>query len=109
MKKTKKKNNFDIVLTTLSILALFSPLVFGALAGGIIALILLIIAIIYLAKTDKKMEKKALIVILIGILIAAGLVINLRLLSGEDDWICKNGQWIQHGKPASPQPTGICR
>lgn len=41
----------------------------------------------------------------VGIGVAVGLV---RLVSGEDDWICQNGAWIAHGKPASPKPTTVC-
>mgnify|MGYP000886287464 CR=1 FL=1 len=90
MKKLKRKTNLTTFITIVSILALFSPLLFGAAIGAIIAFVILLCALIYLYKTDKRLEKKALLVIMIGILIAAGLVINIRLLSGEDDWICKN-------------------
>ena len=104
-----KKNSLDTTLTTLSVLALFAPLLLGALAGGIIALVLLVFIFIHLSRTDKKMRQKGLIVALIGALIAVGLVVNLRFFSGEDDWICQKGSWVQHGKPSSPKPTGICR
>jgi len=26
----------------------------------------------------------------------------------EDSWICDNGQWIKHGNPRAPMPTGGC-
>ncbi len=49
-------------------------------------------------------------------LILAGIVIlmmmtvfGLRLLSGEDDWICQNGQWTKHGQPDWPAPTVECK
>jgi len=35
--------------------------------------------------------------------------ISIRFISGEDSWICQNGQWIRHGNPSSPMPTTICR
>lgn len=98
-----------MTLTVLSVLALFAPLLLGAFAGGIMALILLVVIFIYLSKTDKIMRQKGLIVALIGALIAVGLVVNIRFFSGEDDWICDKGNWIQHGKPSAPKPTGICR
>lgn len=37
------------------------------------------------------------------------LVLSVRLASGEDDWICKDGQWVKHGQPSSPAPSGQCR
>ena len=36
-------------------------------------------------------------------------VAGLRLFSGEDDWICQNGAWVQHGQPRAPMPSGSCR
>lgn len=48
--------------------------------------------------------------IILGILIPAViLVVTLRLWSGEDNWICKDGQWIKHGNPSSSQPMGECK
>jgi uncharacterized membrane protein len=37
------------------------------------------------------------------------LLIGARLFSGEDDWICSNGQWIQHGHPSFPAPQEPCK
>jgi len=47
----------------------------------------------------------------IGGFIFLGLVFLLgviRLFSGEDNWICQNGEWVKHGMPNAPKPTGIC-
>ncbi len=33
---------------------------------------------------------------------------GIRLLSGEDNWICVNGTWVMHGKPSAPKPTKAC-
>lgn len=44
-------------------------------------------------------------------LIAVSLIVFLtgvRLLSGEDSWICKDGEWTEHGKPSSPKPVIKC-
>jgi len=43
----------------------------------------------------------------LGLLIVAT-VVGLRLLSGEDNWICQNGEWTKHGKPTFPAPTVAC-
>jgi uncharacterized membrane protein len=32
-----------------------------------------------------------------------------RFFSGEDDWICRDGQWVKHGQPAAPMPTTPCK
>ncbi|MGE5425789.1 MAG: DUF2178 domain-containing protein [Bacillota bacterium] len=41
----------------------------------------------------------------LSFIFAAG---SLRLFTGEDDWICKNGSWVEHGHPANPKPTVAC-
>ena len=48
-------------------------------------------------------------IFLIIILLIAG-IFSLRFLFGgnEDTWICENGQWIKHGNPSAPKPTGGC-
>lgn len=35
---------------------------------------------------------------------------SLRFILGgsEDDWICVNNEWIKHGVPRAPQPSGGC-
>lgn len=35
-------------------------------------------------------------------------VFGIRFLSGEDNWVCENGQWIKHGNPSSLMPTTGC-
>lgn len=47
--------------------------------------------------------------ILLGLVILLMVVIvGLRLFSGEDDWICQNGQWVEHGHPDWPAPKIEC-
>ena len=53
------------------------------------------------------MNKKILMVIII-ILIVVGIVVGLRLFSGEDSWICQDGQWVKHGNPNAAMPTSGC-
>ncbi len=36
-------------------------------------------------------------------------VFTLRFFSGEDNWICQNGQWVKHGNPSFAAPTSICK
>lgn len=47
------------------------------------------------------------IIVLIGLMILT--VFSLRLFSGEDDWTCKDGQWVQHGHPSFPAPQVECK
>lgn len=46
--------------------------------------------------------------VLLALLLIITLIIAVRLFSGEDNWICSNGKWIEHGKPSAPKPTGSC-
>jgi len=32
-----------------------------------------------------------------------------QFLSGEDNWICQNGEWVKHGNPSAPKPTIPCK
>ena len=53
------------------------------------------------------MNKKLIIIIIVICVLAAG-VILLRILSGEDSWICKDGEWVKHGNPSIAQPQTRC-
>ncbi|MFA6389746.1 MAG: hypothetical protein WCW77_04160, partial [Patescibacteria group bacterium] len=52
--------------------------------------------------------RKTLYFILAAVLILIFTVAGLRLFSGEDGWICVNGQWVEHGHPRSPMPDSVC-
>jgi uncharacterized membrane protein len=45
----------------------------------------------------------------IGIAVIVVVLFGIRFLSGEDDWICRKGKWIPHGKPTSAAPNKPCR
>ena len=36
-------------------------------------------------------------------------IFTLRVMSGEDNWICDHGQWVRHGQPDFPAPTAECK
>jgi uncharacterized membrane protein len=58
---------------------------------------------------DKKSLKKK-IYIALGILVLLALIVaGLRLFSGEDNWMCQNGEWVQHGHPDFPAPNVECK
>jgi len=49
------------------------------------------------------------ILLILGAILAVGLfVIAIRSLSGEDSWICDNGDWVMHGKPMLLKPSYSC-
>ena len=52
--------------------------------------------------------KRNLIIITGVIAIILAVLFGLRLFSGEDSWICQNGEWIKHGNPSAPKPTESC-
>jgi hypothetical protein len=46
----------------------------------------------------------------VAVIIALGLgtILGIRIFSGEDSWLCANGEWVRHGQPLAPQPTTPC-
>ena len=48
--------------------------------------------------------------VLLGILgIVLVILVVARVLSPEDNWICQNGEWVKHGNPSGPMPSGSCK
>lgn len=58
----------------------------------------------FLQKNQKKIALAAIVILVIFALV----ILALRLLAGEDNWICQNGEWVKHGNPSSPEPTTFC-
>lgn len=56
-------------------------------------------------RTDRKGVVFILFFLFVLIFLA---VLTFRLLSGEDNWICQNGQWVKHGNPKAPMPSSSC-
>lgn len=52
--------------------------------------------------------KKIIYVILIVIVVIGVVIFGIRFLSGEDNWICDNGEWVKHGNPDAAKPTEPC-
>ncbi|MDD4938052.1 MAG: DUF2178 domain-containing protein [Candidatus Shapirobacteria bacterium] len=59
-------------------------------------------------KTKFTKNKSKFIVFIIVLAIFLSIFI-LRLFSGEDNWVCQNGQWVEHGHPDFSAPTTICK
>lgn len=54
------------------------------------------------------MKKIIFIIIALLIVMAAALVVRFIIGGPEDDWICVDGQWVEHGVPIAPMPTNGC-
>lgn len=78
-----------------------APIVFGSL---ILGSFLPILYSYLLFKNKQRLMKH----IILGIVLTIVLLIGMRTIGGEDDWICKDGKWIMHGKPSFPRPTTSC-
>ncbi len=51
---------------------------------------------------------KVLIAISVLLVCVAAVFISARFFSGEDGWVCQDGQWVKHGVPANPMPVEPC-
>lgn len=54
-------------------------------------------------------DKKFIYTVVVLILFLFMGVFSLRVLSGEDDWMCQNGEWVKHGNPSFPAPAVSCK
>lgn len=73
-------------------------------------LLLLLYAVIFRYYNKVKLSDKKFIYlafILVFFIVLA--VFSLRFFSGEDDWLCKNGEWVKHGQPSWPAPKTECK
>lgn len=55
-----------------------------------------------------KFMKKTILIILTAVVIMVVAILGVRFWSGEDNWICENGEWVKHGNPSAPQPIESC-
>jgi hypothetical protein len=53
-------------------------------------------------------NKNALIIVAAVLLVAFLAILGVRFFSGEDNWVCQNGQWIKHGNPSAATPKTGC-
>lgn len=54
-------------------------------------------------------NKKFIYIVSVSILFFILAIATLRLFSGEDNWMCREGQWVMHGHPDFPAPTTACQ
>lgn len=80
------------------------------LAYSVCSLIIFYSFIFKYLQSDSPLKKnKALLIFLAVIIGLLVIMFNVRLLSGEDNWICDNGQWVKHGQPSTPMPIQPCK
>lgn len=53
------------------------------------------------------MNKKIFVIIAVVISLVI-LIVGMKIISGEDDWICNKGQWVKHGNPSAQMPSEVC-
>jgi hypothetical protein len=51
---------------------------------------------------------KIVIVVIVACVAIIAIVGAVRLISGEDNWMCENGMWVRHGNPSAPMPVTLC-
>ncbi len=51
---------------------------------------------------------KSIYIILAVLVVVGAIIFSARFLSGEDSWICDNGEWVKHGNPSAEKPTEPC-
>ena len=56
------------------------------------------------------MRKTVLVIVFVIIgLVAVAAFLRFVVGGSEDDWICVNGEWVEHGKPSAPKPATVCK
>ncbi|PIR93072.1 hypothetical protein COT99_02700 [Candidatus Falkowbacteria bacterium CG10_big_fil_rev_8_21_14_0_10_43_10] len=79
------------------------------LAYSVCFLMLLYTLIFHYYSKFSLLAKKKIYLIIGFVIIVILALAGLRLFSGEDDWLCQNGQWVMHGHPDFPAPITECR
>jgi uncharacterized membrane protein len=80
------------------------------LAYSVCSLIIIYSFIFKYLQSDSPLKKNKTLLIFLAIIIGLmAIFFNLRLLSGEDGWICQNGGWVKHGQPSAPMPAKPCK
>jgi uncharacterized membrane protein len=78
-----------------------APIIFGSIM--LAATLPILYSYLLFKKKERYMKY-----ILIAVAVLIGGLLLIRVISGEDGWICKNGKWVQHGKPSAVKPTTTC-
>jgi uncharacterized membrane protein len=79
------------------------------LAFSTVILLLTSAAFFHYYNKFKFTDKKFLFTVIIAVLFFVMAIATLRVFSGEDDWMCQNGEWVKHGNPSFPAPNIECK
>jgi uncharacterized membrane protein len=71
--------------------------------------LMLLYSLIFKYYDQAAKNKRAVFLVLAIACLLVLAVFGIRLFSGEDNWICREGQWIKHGQPDFPAPSVPCR
>lgn len=86
---------------------------FGAIAFTLaysVCFLMILYAFLFRYYNKIAFLEKKMFYIIVGLLILFFLLIfGARFLSGEDDWICQDGQWVKHGMPSFSAPSIECK
>lgn len=94
-----------------ALIILFSPML-GAGISLILSAAALMVLALFIHRLDPtyfRLHRKRIVgAFIVALVVAAAAVVVMRGFSGEDDWICADGQWVKHGNPSAPMPTELC-
>ncbi|MFA5967121.1 MAG: DUF2178 domain-containing protein [Patescibacteria group bacterium] len=72
--------------------------------------LLILYSVLYKYHDRIRFAKNKTYYIIFGLILLAGFtLVGIRLFSGEDSWICSNGEWVEHGHPSAAMPTTLCQ
>lgn len=59
-------------------------------------------------KILKTRNGRLLVAAIVLIILGGAALAGMKFFSGEDSWVCSNGQWVKHGNPSAPMPASGC-
>ncbi len=79
------------------------------LAFSTVILLLLYSVIFRYYNKFKFSDKKFIFTVIIFLIFLAMAILSLRVFSGEDGYMCQDGQWVKHGNPSFSAPDKECK
>ncbi|MFA5173261.1 MAG: DUF2178 domain-containing protein [Candidatus Paceibacterota bacterium] len=87
----------------------FYEAVAGTLAYAVCFLLILYSLIFHYYEKAKFFRWKTSYIVFAAIIGIVVFLAGARLFSGEDDWICRGGEWVKHGNPSFEAPSVPCK
>lgn len=74
-----------------------------------VCLLMIMYSMIFTFQSKESISKHRSKFIVFAIILALFIgIFSIRFFSGEDNWVCQNGVWVEHGHPDFPAPNTIC-